>query len=418
MSNTIDFSGNCIAIIGKWDVYLYSAGDTAIGIMLQATNRKNVIIDNLKIDGLNNGSGQLRSATPWGASIGSGNAKWISLYNVTNWTLYRIHAFNNKVNTSIVWTNNIETIDSLFYSSSLQWYSIYWTNPWSKNYLINSQVFNNNSIGISIDVSYNNVISNTLVYNNGFHGIDINGGGNNLINNIQSYNNLRYGIKMEGNTTNNIINDTRLYNNSIQWIWLTAWSSGTYYGTLKMFSNKNGGTSNLITWWWVMVPGNATDTNISWSNRSAGTLDVNWAIDYPYIANPINRSGQYFINGNNRSTTNRDNKIITGDMFVDFTYGTGLLHQANNVWYTGGGVWILSIPSYNTNNYIGQIDNILNKDPDPFTFLSTTGADVNQLYTSQSNSRLSNESSNPKSDTNVDTINEVPTRDTQPTMNT
>lgn len=37
---------------------------------------------------------------------------------------------------------------------------------------------------------------------------------------------------------------------------------------------------------------------------------------------------------------------------------------------------------------------------------------------SQSNSRLSNESSNPKSDTNVDTINEVPTRDTQPTMNT
>ena len=136
-SGVINFGGNCIAVIGKGDVYLYSSGSTPItGTTLQISNRKGIIIDNIKINGLNNA-----------LTYGSGhNDAGIYFFTILNGTIHKVQSFNNKTNIMISNSNNVATIDSLAYNSTLYGYEMYGAATGSKNYLINSQIFNNSSI--------------------------------------------------------------------------------------------------------------------------------------------------------------------------------------------------------------------------------------------------------------------------------
>ena len=368
-SGVINFGGNCIAVIGKGDVYLYSSGSTPItGTTLQISNRKGIIIDNIKINGLNNA-----------LTYGSGhNDAGIYFFTILNGTIHKVQSFNNKTNIMISNSNNVATIDSLAYNSTLYGYEMYGAATGSKNYLINSQIFNNSSIWVYVGNSYGFIMNNIQSYNNGFNGISISAAANTIINNSQVYNNLRYGARIDSNSPNTIINNTQFYNNSSQWIWATTGSSWTYYGTLKMFNNQN---ANTISGWGIFIAGNATDSAISGSNRSTGIIDTNGSIGYPYITNPKDNSRQYLISGNNRSSTNRGNRTTSGSIFIDFTYGTGIFSQTRNIMSTSQWISTLSIWSFNANNYIWQVEPIT-KDPDGFVFISTTWAEINQLYTS------------------------------------
>lgn len=60
ISNQLSAGGNCVAVVGKGIVTLYTTGDTAISSTISASSKRGIIIDNIRIDGLSNGSDKLR----------------------------------------------------------------------------------------------------------------------------------------------------------------------------------------------------------------------------------------------------------------------------------------------------------------------------------------------------------------------
>ena len=193
-----------------------------------------------------------------------------------------------------------------------------------------------------------------------------------------SYNNSRYGIRFQNNSSNNIINNSRFYNNSTTWVFVESWVGNKYYGTIKLFNNASSASANTLVWW--ISAWSSGDTLVSWLWRTDGAVDTWWTIGYQYITNPRTNDGRDLISWSNRSSTNRSNKAWTGIEFVSFTYGTWLLKQARSVSY-GTPSYIVSNSFYDSNKYIAQID-FTNTNPDWFSFTPITWASLNQLYSS------------------------------------
>ena len=374
MSSQLSAGGDCIAIIGKGIVNMYTTGASSVNAMFAATNHKNFIVDNVNIDGLSNWSEQLRG------TMSSANGYGVELYNVTNASLHKLNVYNNKNDIEVDLSTNVVTSDSAIYNSSIGGYATYGGSIGQKTYITNVQIFNNASTAVSVQNAYNVIFNNIQVYNNGFIGINFNSWWNNIIANSQIYNNLWYGLRLQTSSQNNILYNSRFYNNSTQWIYVSSsGGNATFYGALKMFNNSNTASANNIVTW--IVAGNINDPIISWMNWSTGILDTGGLISSVYTTNPVFKNSTYLITWTNRTGVNRGN-ITSTSWFINYLYGMGIFHQTGNVTYNTNGTTIIPLTtlSYDSTKYIAQLT--LNTEPDGFSFSPVTGATLNQLYTS------------------------------------
>jgi hypothetical protein len=151
----------CSAIVGSsGDVQLYaSRGNSYLSYLIATfSNSKNIIIDNIKFDGYNDGTGTTHPNISYGI-------------------------YGDKINNSTI--NNI-SLENFFYGM----------------YLVNG--------------SFRNKISNVRSYSNISYGIrqyySVIHTGNNLYNNIITFNNLNYGMSIEY-STHNTVNNIQSFNN-------------------------------------------------------------------------------------------------------------------------------------------------------------------------------------------------------------
>jgi len=130
--NAFVFNGNCIALIGNNDTR-FTKQVGGINSILYANNKRNIIIDTIKVDGV------------YYNSIPSAPAKTaIKFDGASN---------NSTINNAQVY-NNIQ-------------YGIYLGQGSHHNTIINTQAFNNGIAGMHLYYASNyNVINNTQTYNN------------------------------------------------------------------------------------------------------------------------------------------------------------------------------------------------------------------------------------------------------------
>ena len=117
--------------------------------MVKASSRKNIIISNIRVDGIGNGSGQQRA----NGDITTGeNYYGIYLYITPNTTVNSVQAFNCRDGIEIDNSSNNLLTNSIAYNNylggSLSYYSM------TNSIIENCQGFNTNgSAGISISKS-------------------------------------------------------------------------------------------------------------------------------------------------------------------------------------------------------------------------------------------------------------------------
>ncbi|MFZ2151185.1 MAG: right-handed parallel beta-helix repeat-containing protein, partial [Candidatus Absconditicoccaceae bacterium] len=375
-SGQISYGGSCIAVIGKGTTKMYSSialnSGASISAMFKSNGKDNIILSNLSIDGLNDGLGTYR----FNGSLISGNSYGIYFYNTKNANINYINSYNNRNGIQIELAESVVVINSLVYNNGI--YGINILSNSKPNYVINSQIFNNNSVGLTIRNSTGNVLSNSQFYNNKFQGIVLDNAKSGSISNCMSYNNSWYGIRFQNNSSNNIINNSWFYNNSTTGVFVESGVGNKYYGSIKLFNNASSANANTLVG--GISAGSSLDIIVSGLGRSDGIVDTGLSVGYPYITNPKTNDGRDLISGTAWSSTNRSNKARTGIEFVSFTYGTGIIKQDRSVSY-GTPSYTLSNSFYDNNKYIAQID-FTNINPDGFTFDNITGASLNQIYTS------------------------------------
>ncbi len=231
------FAGNCTAIIGKWEVTIFSSLEISQMLAATWTARNNIIVDNIKFDGKNNGA-------------------W--------WT----HVLTNKAIDVPYWYN-VTIHNSQFYNFKRPlyfWYGI--------NALYNSQIFNNDDGGSNlcqtswswteqpmINAPWHLNINNCLIFNN-----------NNswllwtsksiVINNTQIFNNKRSTFFGKSVTTEwAVFNNVMIYNNLI---WLRLDFDYTIFNDVYLFNN-NHKYNSIELWCWTAYSTNAIRNYYAWS---------------------------------------------------------------------------------------------------------------------------------------------------------
>ena len=104
-----------------------------------------------------------------------------------------------------------------------------------------------------------------------------------------------------------------------------------YYGNTKFFNNNTNlnwtnGTDSSLTWWL-----NSDYPSLWWSN---GTLTTTWTMSRDYITNPINTIGNYLVPWTGTRTGIRGQTNYTGTLTDKYSYGSGIMAQAQQVYYT------------------------------------------------------------------------------------
>lgn len=205
--NGFTFGGNCIALIGSWDVRIDKYNNNTTNL-IYATDKRSLIIENVHLDGkyiANSNNSQ------WRTNVG------ISFDGATyNTTINQVQSFNHKQ------------------------YGLSFGALSHHNTIINTQVYNNREAGIYFYlVSHHNVINNSMAYNNSGNGIRFaNGSHRNAMNNFQSFNNA-VGIYGDLTTRENLINNAMIYNNSQYWVFLDQ-SSGNIFNNIQIYNNTTG----------------------------------------------------------------------------------------------------------------------------------------------------------------------------------
>lgn len=370
-NDQILYGWNCIAVIGRWIVKIYS-NSWSIAAIIKSTARENIILSDLKIDGLGDWLWGIR----YNWNYASGTSYGIYFYTTKNSNINSVSVYNNKYWMQIEKNENTVITNSLAYNNSAYWITLL-TNT-LPNYIHNTQVFNNNNVWFNISNSTGQIVSNSQFYNNKFQWIVLNNAKNSIISNCMSYNNSRYWIRFQSNSSNNIINNSRFFNNSTTWAFLESWAGNKFYGSIKLFNNAASSSANTfvggISAW------TAWDAEISWLWRSDGVVDTGLTVGYPYITNPKTNDGRDLISGTARSSTNRSNKFRTWVEFISFAYGTWVIKQTRAINYNGI-IYGLSDLLYDTNKNIAQIS-FVNSNPDQFVFSVITWVELNQVYTS------------------------------------
>ncbi len=363
--NAFVFNGNCIALVGADDTIFTKLVATN---MLYANNKRNIILDNIKID-------------------------W------THIVVWSTMLPNNSVVTAIKFdgtTNNNTINDVQAYNTAA--YGIYLGLGSHHNTLMNVQTFNNNEAGIHLYYASNyNVINNTQSYNNWSYGIRFaNGSSRNTMNNFQTYNNgigLFWDLTTQENILNraviynnsdagiyfknssgNILNDVRIYNNTIGIRTLYSSPGNKYYGELQMFANANGNFEGT------------TGNDISFAPWSSalfslpGTLNTGGTMSCLYATNPT-LSWTTLLNSSCSNTGHNIAWFISPyNRNVNYAFGLHIYKQALPKRYETGGA-LTSIPSqYDANKYIAEVFAIWDDEPEGVYFDSTWAAELNTRY--------------------------------------
>ncbi|MEI6671892.1 MAG: right-handed parallel beta-helix repeat-containing protein [bacterium] len=144
--------------MGTPDTKFTKSGGGGLNSIFYANNKRNIIIDTIKIDG--------------------------SYYNNS------IYSLKTKYGIQFDGASNNNTFNAVQTYNNAR-YGIYLGLSSHHNTITNTQVFNNLMAGIHLYYSSNyNVINNTQTYNNSGYGIWFaNGSNRNTINNFQAYNN-------------------------------------------------------------------------------------------------------------------------------------------------------------------------------------------------------------------------------------
>jgi len=373
--NQIIYNWSCTAVIGKWNVKIYSSvviNSWTNTSMFKASSKNNIILSDIKIDGLSDWLWNNRFA----GNPSSGNWYWVYFYNMRNGSINWVSSSNNRVWAQVEIAEDVVISNSMFYNNGV--YGIEMVNNTKPNYITNSQIFNNNSVWLYITNSTWDMISNSQFYNNAFQWIVLSSVKSSVISNCMSYNNSRYWLRFQNNSSNNIINNSWFYNNNNTWVFVESWIGNTYYGNIKLFNNSNTTSANTLVWW--ISAWSSWDTLVSWLWRIDGSTTTWLSIWYNYITNPRTNDGRDLISWSSRSSTNRWRKNWTWIDFVSFTYGTWIIKQTRAIthWISN---YTLSNLYYDANKYIAQID-YTNTNPDQFAFTNITWVSLNTAYTS------------------------------------
>ena len=368
--NGFVFDGNCIALIGNNNTRFTKSANGGIANMFYANNKRNIIIDNIKVDGL-----------------------YVGLWFHTNLAA--------EVAIRFAWATNNNTINNAQIYNNSQ-YGIL-LGLWSHhNTIINTQLFNNTYAGMLLYYASNyNVINNTQMYNNGLYGIWFaNGSSRNTMNNFQAYNNdiwVFWDLTTQENIINraaiynnsgagiyfknasgNILNDVRIYNNAVGIRTLYSSMGNKYYGELKMFDN------------WLQ---NFDGTSGNDSSLSAGTA---WLFAYPgtlstgsnmisclYVTNPkLSGDWSTLLNSTCNNTWPDRSFKSQYNTHVHYEFGLNMYKQKTPVRYDSGVTAPVSIPSqYDANKYIAEVFAIRDNTPEWVNFIGSGSAQLNTWYT-------------------------------------
>ena len=207
-SRQIDLA-TCSAIIGSGDVTIYSTGE--INSMLEASTKENVIVDNIKIDWLHDGSGGEHVINTFG----------IRVVNSSNSTINNFQTHDSLRHGIFIYGSPYITIsNSKSYDNGE--YGIYVLSSSHNTTISNSQSYNNNGFWIMLGDTNHTTIDNVQTYNNINDGINLFNSSDNTISDSQFYNNIN-GVNLQSSSNNNTINNSQSYNNS-EWIFINTCS--------------------------------------------------------------------------------------------------------------------------------------------------------------------------------------------------
>jgi hypothetical protein len=108
------------------------------------------------------------------------------------------------------------------------------------NVINNDQSYNNSGYGIWFaNGSHNNAMNNFQAYNNQVGVFADLTTSSNIINKAMLYNNSDYGLSLK-NSSGNILNDVKIYNNTIGIKTVFNSINNAFYGQLMLFDNLSG----------------------------------------------------------------------------------------------------------------------------------------------------------------------------------
>ena len=314
-----------------------------VGAIFYASNKNNIIIDNIRTDGTGNGA--------WWSH--TQNSYWINFESDINTTINNCETYNaqfwimlyqnqnNHTNNSRLYKNDYNigyygTINSILTNNQIHstptggyWISFVWA---ASNITFNNNQIFNNGYGISFnnDSLYKDyiTINNSQIYNNTSDWILLYYTRYFTINNTHIYNNWANGINFASTNNNSgILNNIFAYNNGSNGIFSTAWTH-KFYGKLTTFSN-DGGAYYGITW------GLAATYSYLW--RTGGSENYSNCMNCSRISNPRNTTYVNLIDTTLYPKCNLRGAnlswAITGDL--DYTYGINLTGQKLPVYRTG-----------------------------------------------------------------------------------
>lgn len=366
-SNGFIFNGNCIALIWTTDTRFTKSGWGGMNSILYANNKRNIIIDNIKVDGLYfsiaSTSTPAQTAIKFDGITNNSTINAVQAYNTSYYGIYLgLNSHHNTIMNSQFF-NNMAGIH-LYYSSNY-------------NVINNTQAYNNTTYGIWFaNGSQRNTINNIQVYNNTVWVFGDLTTKENVINRAAIYNNSDAGIYLK-NSSSNMLNDVRLYNNGVGIRTIYSSIGNKYYGELKFFDNWGGNFD------WTL----GNDTYLSAGTAGlfpyAGVLST-WSniVSCLYATNPILSWNSLAL----LTSTCNNTWYVYGftseyNSYVNYAFGLNMYKQKVPVRYSS---WnsLIQIPSqYNSGKYIAEISAIRDTTPEGVNFVSSGSTELNTWYT-------------------------------------
>ena len=276
----------CSGIIWKWDnVSIFSPNQISQTFFLQH-NRRNVIIANIKINGISDGSWWTHTRntnglmmTGWDSTVVNTN---INNYNYAlnteknNYRFVGLDINNNNIGmrfVSLSWSH-LEQIQT--YSNDNHGLYMFWSASSAQgNTFIDIDSYDNGSNGFIMNTSQG-TITNIHAYNNGKEGMDINIS-DMILSQVNSSNNSRDGLRLNG--SNNNFTDTITQGNTWYGIKMNSWISYNSFTHTKVIGNSGTIAFNMV--------GNYhTIQNLEMYDNSSNTnLRLDW--NYHFVNNAL-----------------------------------------------------------------------------------------------------------------------------------
>ncbi|MCF7835181.1 right-handed parallel beta-helix repeat-containing protein [Candidatus Gracilibacteria bacterium] len=246
---------NCVSVIGKGEVNFYSSIALTLGTdcIFNINRTKNLIFDNIKIDGIGDGLGGTHARNRHGIyavgnTIGEDNSTFnnIEIFNNTNGIDFELSShifienstfYDNNTYAGLLFLGNGDgnkIRNSTFYNN-VQGIRLQSN---TDHIIENISSYNNSSNGIYLDNSFGGKIDNSQIYNNTGAGIYLQGGSGHTIDNCDIYNNIN-GTYING-SNNNIIKDSKLYSNRDFASFLISGANNNTIINSKLYSNDAG----------------------------------------------------------------------------------------------------------------------------------------------------------------------------------